>query len=124
MLSLTHVITHLETGECFRLPDAATHLLRVLGKWWYSVLYMEISEHVQIRQGRADMKVMGDFIEAGTLKPFICRAEGCGEKFGRLNLLIDHVERGTCKWTLETLRLDQLEHEFLHYLGETDLFKT
>jgi hypothetical protein len=121
MLSQTHVIKHLETGKCHQLPDAAT-LHRVLGKWWYSVLYMDINIHASVRLGRVDMKEMAEWIKGGNLHPFICRAEGCGEKFGRFSSLVFHVENADCQWDVKRLRLDMLEKEFIRYLDEAGMF--
>jgi hypothetical protein len=111
METYTLLIKHLETGKCPALPDAPTYLLRALGKWYHSTLYMDIDVHAQIRTGRLDVKELLVWIKEGVIQPFVCRADGCLQSFGRFSSLVYHVESGTCEWDLKRLWLDKLEKE-------------
>jgi hypothetical protein len=106
----TLLIKHLETGKCPHIPDPA-FLPRLLGRWWYSALYMDLDIHAQIRQGRLEMKEMMGWMKDGVLNPYMCRAEGCNKNFSRFSSLVFHVESGECEWDVTTLGLDRLEKE-------------
>lgn len=109
------LIKHLETGKCPELLDP-TYLAQLLGKWWYSVLYMDLDIHAQIRQGRLDMKEMMGWIKEGALQPYVCRNTNCGNTFGSLSSLVFHLESGTCDWGIERLGLGMLERELIRGL--------
>jgi hypothetical protein len=106
----SHLITHLESGTCPKLPNT-TLLLLCLGKWWYSPLYMDLDIHAQIRTGRVDLEEMQQWMDAGSLHPFVCRAEGCGKVFGWLSALVLHVEGEACAWDIARLNMPALERE-------------
>ncbi|KAF1955901.1 hypothetical protein CC80DRAFT_81882 [Byssothecium circinans] len=103
--------THLET--CPSIPP--TLLLSILGKWWYSPLYMDLDIHAQIRRNELnfDLEQMTSWVKQGILHPFICRAESCEHKtFSKLSELVEHFEGRECAWGVERLRLDKLRVEF------------
>ncbi|KAF2660934.1 hypothetical protein K491DRAFT_588063 [Lophiostoma macrostomum CBS 122681] len=110
MQTQTLLIKHLETGKCPHIPDPA-FLTRLLGRWWYSALYMDLDIHAQIRQGRLEMKEMMGWMKDGVLDPYMCRAGGCGKTFSRFSSLVFHAESGECEWDVAKLGLDRLEKE-------------
>jgi hypothetical protein len=116
MHTQTLLIKHFETAKCPQLPDPSL-LVQILGKWWYSTLYMDIDIHAQIRQGRLDMKEMMAWIKEGALHPYICRGDRCDKTFGRFSSLVFHIESSSCSWDVERLRLDMLEKEVLRNFG-------
>lgn len=103
------LIQHIET--CPSLPP--TTFLSVLGKWWYSPLYMDLDVHAQIRRQEISLDTMASWMREGVLLPFICRAEGCNRvAFSKLSELFEHVQGDGCEWDEERLRLDALKTEF------------
>jgi hypothetical protein len=74
---------------------------------------MDVDQHAALRTGRADVKVVASFMKDGSIRPFICRAAGCGETFPRFSSLVFHVENGDCEWDVTTLRLEGLKQQFL-----------
>lgn len=121
MQTQTLLIKHFETGKCPQFATSTSDLLRILGDWWYSVLYMDIDIHAQIRQRRMDLNITLEWIKGGVLVPYICRADGCGQKFGRFSSLVHHLESGECEWTADRLRLNMLEKEVRRNLREAGL---
>jgi hypothetical protein len=111
---MTHLIKHLETGKCPRFPDPS-YLHLVISKMWYTPLYMDPDIHRQIRTNQVTLKDFMDFVKSGFV-PYRCHEmNACGKMFGDLRSLVHHVESGECKWTLETLRLNSVEKEFMRY---------
>ena len=113
------LINHLESGNCvkFSNPD---QLMRCLGSFWYSTLYMDVDIHVQIRSNRVDVKEMVSWMKDGTLQPFICRASRCEKTFSHFSSLVLHVESQACGWDVEVLRLDLLQAEFERMFSRRD----
>ncbi|KAJ4301683.1 hypothetical protein N0V90_003776 [Kalmusia sp. IMI 367209] len=111
MRKCSSLINHLESGNCPNLPDT-TLLMRCLGKFWHSTLYMDIDMHVQIRTDRVDLDETASWVKDGLLHPFLCRAPRCGKVFGHFSSLVLHVESQACGWDVETLRFDLLKEEF------------
>ncbi|KAH7116227.1 hypothetical protein B0J11DRAFT_510567 [Dendryphion nanum] len=107
--SPVHQIKHLETLKCAAYPSDPSLLIRVLGCWWYSTLYMDIELHAQIRQGRFDVQTLVTWMKEGHVHPFVCRAEGCGKTFAQFRALVHHVSTEECGWNLKILRLDWVE---------------
>ena len=116
--SQTHLIKHLETGKCAQYPDFPTDIVRILGKWYYSVLYMDIDLHAQIRQGRANIGTVMECINDNVFVPYVCRAEGCGQTFKTLRSLAHHWEFEDCMYTVDRLKLDRLWKEIKRNLQE------
>lgn len=110
MRTYSSLINHLESSRCPNLPEPSLMML-CLGKWWYSVLYMDISIHAQLRTGRASPKEVHQWMQDGVLQPFICRAEGCQKTFGHLSSLILHCESHACGWDVPRLNMPGLEEE-------------
>ncbi|KAF1966154.1 hypothetical protein BU23DRAFT_331773 [Bimuria novae-zelandiae CBS 107.79] len=105
------LIHHLDTGRCVKLPDPI-QLLRCLGSFWHSTLYMDVDIHVQIRSNRVDLQEAINWMKEGLLQPFVCRAPGCGKTFSQFNSLVLHIESQSCEWDVKVLRLDLLRAEF------------
>lgn len=105
------LINHLESGTCVKLADP-THLMRCLGTFWYSTLYMDVDIHVQIRSNRVNVEETVSWMKDGLLQPFICRASRCGKTFSSFSSLVQHVESQACEWDVERLRLDLVQAEF------------
>ncbi|KAF2473537.1 uncharacterized protein BDR25DRAFT_281428 [Lindgomyces ingoldianus] len=105
------LINHIESGGCplFPNPDRFTKLL---GRWWYSTLYMDIGIHAQLRQGSVDMDTLNEMVHAGAIEPFVCRADGCGRVFRHMSSLVLHVESQACEWDVQRLGLDKLKDIF------------
>ena len=111
MASYSKLLSHLESGHCSKLRDP-TLLLRCLGQWWYSVLYMDIDIHAQIRTGRVTLSELLQWVNAGQLKPFVCREENCGKTFAQLSELTRHWEEDEeCEWAIARLNIQGLEKE-------------
>ncbi|KAF2645317.1 hypothetical protein P280DRAFT_441671 [Massarina eburnea CBS 473.64] len=108
------LVAHLE--NCSSIPP--TFLLTVLGKWYYSVLYMDTDLHAQIRRNEVnfDIGLVATWAAKGIISPFICRAKSCKDKenlFSRFSGLARHVESEECEWNLEEhLKLKQLKEQF------------
>ncbi|KAF2273605.1 uncharacterized protein EI97DRAFT_383421 [Westerdykella ornata] len=122
MRSQSQLISHLEKAKCPQFTDP-THLPRMLGTWWYSVLYMDIDLHTSLRTGRCATNELAEWLKADIVPLFVCRAEGCGETFGRFSALVYHVETGDCEWTAKRLRFDMLEKELARYMAENGLHR-
>jgi len=110
MRTYSSLINHLESGKCLYLTQPMC-IMRCLGKWWYSPLYMDIDLHVQLRTGRINLDEMQQWVKGGVLQPFICRAEGCGKTFGHLSSLVLHCESLACGWDVARLNMPGLEAE-------------
>lgn len=109
---MTHLIKHIETGKCPYLPDCS-YLHLVISKMWYTPLYMDPDIHRQIRESHVTLKGFVDFVKSGFM-PYRCHEmNACGKTFGDLRSLVHHVESGECKWTLATLRLDDVKEQFM-----------
>ncbi|PVH95693.1 hypothetical protein DM02DRAFT_659914 [Periconia macrospinosa] len=103
------LVQHLET--CSKLPTKL--LLTVLGKWWYSPLYMDLDVHAQIRRNEIHLDTMVSWLQEGVLHPFVCRADSCGRvTFGKLSDLVAHVREDNCGWDVDMLKLEGLKLEF------------
>ncbi|RAR14056.1 hypothetical protein DDE83_002625 [Stemphylium lycopersici] len=111
MRKYSSLINHLESGNCPKLGDVAL-LVRCLGKWWYSPLYMDLDMHAHIRTGRVDIHEVQEWMNNGALHPFICRYENCGREFGHLSSLVLHCESKACGWDVDRLNMPGLEKEF------------
>ncbi|KAL1597776.1 hypothetical protein SLS60_008263 [Paraconiothyrium brasiliense] len=68
--------------------------------------------HVQIRSNRVDLEETVSWMKEGLLRPFICRAPGCGKTFSHFSSLVLHVESQACEWDIDRLRLDLIQAEF------------
>ncbi|KAE8846719.1 hypothetical protein HRS9122_03626 [Pyrenophora teres f. teres] len=111
MRTYSSLINHLESGRCLKLSEPAL-LMRCLGKWWYSPLYMDLDMHAQIRTGRVDIIEVQQWMNQGVLHPFVCRYPGCGKVFGHLSSLVLHCESKACGWNVDRLNMPGLEKEF------------
>ncbi|KAJ4368470.1 hypothetical protein N0V83_006827 [Neocucurbitaria cava] len=117
---------HMESCEVYNDPQNIhsnmvdhTQLMLVLGKWWYSPLYMDLDIHAQIRTGRIDLHEVLRWMDEDTLHPFMCRSEGCTATFAHLRTLVLHCEDTTaCNWDIGRLRLADLEIEFKRLSAE------
>ncbi|KAK7188210.1 hypothetical protein DPSP01_001755 [Paraphaeosphaeria sporulosa] len=121
MRNCSTLINHLESGSCVKLPDP-TQLMRCLGTFWYSTLYMDVDIHVQIRSNRVDIGETVSWMKEGLLQPFICRSSGCGKTFNNFSSLVAHVENQECEWDVEKLRLDLVQAEFRRMCARKDSF--
>ncbi|KAF1992740.1 hypothetical protein P154DRAFT_452113 [Amniculicola lignicola CBS 123094] len=110
MPNASGLIKHLESGNCKMFPDPAV-LMTFLGKWWYSVLYMDIGIHVQIRTERVVVKELIKWGQEGIFFPFVCRGEDCGQVFGTLSALAAHIESQACPWEIWKLGLDKMKRD-------------
>ncbi|KAF2708998.1 hypothetical protein K504DRAFT_433752 [Pleomassaria siparia CBS 279.74] len=110
MRTHSSLISHLESGKCPNFVDP-TIIMRTLGTWWYSPLYMDLDIHAQIRTARTDMKVIHGWMAEGLIHPFVCRGEGCGKAFARFSSLVLHVESQACDWDVPRLGFAMLERE-------------
>ncbi|KAH9874754.1 hypothetical protein IAQ61_003944 [Plenodomus lingam] len=110
MRTYSSLINHLESSRCPQL-NQPTRLLQVLGKWWYSPLYMDVDLHVQLRTGRVNLDEMHEWMTNGALHPFICRADGCMKSFAHLSSLVLHCESQACGWDIARLNVLGLEAE-------------
>jgi hypothetical protein len=110
MRTYSSLINHLESGRCPNFHDPAK-LILCLGKWWYSPLYMDLDLHAQIRTGRIDPGLMRDWMDDGTLHPFLCRDESCSKAFGHMSSLVLHCESQACGWDVTRLNMPGLEKE-------------
>jgi hypothetical protein len=110
MRTYSSLVNHLESGKCPKLADPAL-LMRCLGKWWYSPLYMDLDMHASIRTGRVDIHEVQHWSTAGIIHPFVCRDEECGKVFGRLSSLVLHCESKACGWNVDRLNMPGLEKE-------------
>ncbi|KAF2866284.1 hypothetical protein BDV95DRAFT_505236 [Massariosphaeria phaeospora] len=115
MRTQSSLINHLESGRCPDLPDPS-RLTLVLGKWWYSPLYMDLDIHAQIRTGRLNLGEMLRWVNDGSLHPYVCRAGACDKTFAHFSCLVKHVESSACEWTVQRLGLAMLEQEFVEEL--------
>ncbi|CAN9104732.1 unnamed protein product [Alternaria alternata] len=111
MRTYSSLINHLESGKCPKFSEPAL-LMRCLGKWWYSPLYMDLDMHTSIRTGRVDIDELQHWSIAGIIHPFVCREEGCGKVFGHLSSLVLHCESQACGWGVDRLNMPGLEKEF------------
>ncbi|KAF2121604.1 hypothetical protein BDV96DRAFT_512942, partial [Lophiotrema nucula] len=111
MRTHSSLINHLESGKCLNFNDPG-RLIQFLGDWWFSPLYMDVSIHMQIRTRRVNIEVLREWVNEGTVKPFICRAKGCDKVFNHLSSLVLHVESHACSWDTERLGLDKLARDF------------
>ncbi|RMZ70646.1 Zinc finger protein [Pyrenophora seminiperda CCB06] len=111
MRTYSSLINHLESGRCNMLSEPAL-LMRLLGKWWYSPLYMDLDMHAHIRTGRVEIIEVQQWMNQGVLQPFICRYPGCGKVFGHLSSLVLHCESKACGWDVDRLNMPGLEKEF------------
>ncbi|USP76091.1 uncharacterized protein yc1106_03365 [Curvularia clavata] len=105
------LINHLESGNCPSLSDPAL-LMRCLGTWWYSPLYMDLDMHAHIRTGRVDIHEVWKWMAEGALHPFLCRDTDCGKTFSHLSSLLLHCESKACGWDVNRLNMPGLEAEF------------
>ncbi|ORY09582.1 hypothetical protein BCR34DRAFT_625650 [Clohesyomyces aquaticus] len=105
------LINHLESGACPLFPNP-DRFMTLLGRWWYSTLYMDIGLHAQLRQGCVDLPTLNEMIQAGAVEPFTCRADGCGKHFRYLSSLVLHVESKACAWDLDRIALPMLKLSF------------
>ncbi|KAF2688145.1 hypothetical protein K458DRAFT_385716 [Lentithecium fluviatile CBS 122367] len=119
MPSHTASITHIERGECHRLPEREL-LVVCLGKWWYSPLYMDLDLHAHIRRNEVNIHETWSWMEQGFLHPFLCRSEGCKETFARFSELVAHFESGKCDWGVERLGSDLLRKELVAMVERRD----
>ena len=111
MRTYSSLINHLESGRCSKLSEPAL-LMRCLGKWWYSPLYMDLDMHAHIRTGRVDVVEVQQWMNQGVLHPFVCRSPGCGKVFGHMSSLVLHCESKACGWAVDRLNMPGLEKEF------------
>jgi hypothetical protein len=111
MRTYSSLINHLESGKCTGLSDP-TILLRCLGKWWYSTLYMDLDMHASIRTDRVNIYEVQQWSSAGIVSPFVCRDEECKKVFGHLSSLVLHCESKACGWDVDRLNMPGLEKEF------------
>jgi hypothetical protein len=111
MRTYSSLINHLESGRCPSFHNAS-RLVLCLGKWWYSPLYMDLDLHAQLRTGRIDPETMRQWMDAGSLLPFLCRAENCEKTFGHMSSLALHCESQACGWDIARLNMPGLEQEF------------
>lgn len=111
MRKYSSLVNHLESGTCPKLGDAAL-LMRCLGMWWYSPLYMDLDMHANIRTGRVDIHEVWKWMCEGALHPFLCRDAECGKTFSQLSSLLLHCESKACGWDIDRLNMPGLEKEF------------
>ena len=111
MRKYSSLINHLESGTCPKLGDAAL-LMRFLGMWWYSPLYMDLDMHANIRTGRVDIHEVWKWMCEGALHPFLCRDAECGTTFSQPSSLLPHCESKACGWDIDRLNMPGLEKEF------------
>jgi hypothetical protein len=110
MRKYSSLINHLESGKCSKFHDPSK-LVACLGKWWYSPLFMDLDLHAQIRTGRINPKLMREWMDDGTLYPFLCRDENCCKTFGHMSSLVLHCESQACGWDITRLNMPGLEKE-------------
>lgn len=72
---------------------------------------MDLDLHAQLRTGRIDPELMRQWMDDGTLFPFLCRAEGCQKTFGHMSSLTLHCESQACGWDVARLNIPGLERE-------------
>jgi hypothetical protein len=111
MRTYSSLINHLESGKCPKFHDPS-RLVLCLGKWWYSSLYMDLDLHAHIRTGRINMEDMRQWMDEGSLHPFLCRDNTCQKTFGHLSSLVLHCESQACGWDIARLNIPGLEQEF------------
>src|SRR5690348_9415176 len=81
MRTFSSLLSHLESGACPNFHDPSL-LMKVLGEWWYSPLFMDLDIHAQIRTGRINVVEVYEWMQNGILMPFVCRSEDCKKTFG------------------------------------------
>ena len=119
MRKYSSLINHLESGNCPKLGQA-TPLMRCLGMWWYSPLYMDLDLHAHIRTGRVDIHKVCEWMSEGALHPFLCRDKECGKTFSQLSSLLLHCESTACGWDVDRLNMPGLEKEFKQWCLRRD----
>ena len=67
--------------------------------------------HAHIRTGRINPIDMRQWMDEGSLHPFLCRDEGCLKTFGHLSSLVLHCESRACGWDIARLNIPGLEKE-------------
>jgi hypothetical protein len=110
MRTYSSLINHLESGRCSDFVDASK-LLMCLGKWWYSPLFMDLDMHAHIRTGRINSDQLLQWMDEGSLHPFVCRAKNCLKTFGHMSSLVLHCESQACDWDIARLNMPGLEKE-------------
>ncbi|KAJ4340766.1 hypothetical protein N0V95_007408 [Ascochyta clinopodiicola] len=76
MRTFSSLINHLESGACPKFHDPSL-LVKSLGEWWYSPLFMDLDIHAQIRTARINVIEVHEWMHNGILMPFICREDNC-----------------------------------------------
>ncbi|XPS77071.1 hypothetical protein M3J09_009107 [Ascochyta lentis] len=111
MRTFSSLLNHLESGACPKFHDQSL-LIKSLGEWWYSPLFMDLDIHAQIHTARINVNEVQEWMHNGILMPFICRDDGCKKTFGHLSSLVLHLESQACGWDIERLNAPGLEALF------------
>lgn len=72
---------------------------------------MDLDLHAQLRTGRIVPELMRQWMDGGSLNPFLCRGDGCQKTFEHLSSLTLHCESQACGWDIARLNMPGLEKE-------------
>ncbi|KAF2010236.1 hypothetical protein BU24DRAFT_428245 [Aaosphaeria arxii CBS 175.79] len=127
----TQLIQHLEIPCCELLLSGPSLniLLAALGGWFHATTFMDARTHAQLRSQSIDVETLLSRVSEGIVKPFVCRANGCGKQFAELKGLVSHLEEErSCGWDVERLQLGKLMWEldtaYLRSLNEKKIGET
>jgi len=81
---------------------------------------MDLDLHAQLRTGRINPNTMREWMDEGSILPFMCRDEACGKTFGHLSSLVLHCESQACAWDIARLNMPGLEKEFQQFCLRRD----